>query len=499
MADIVLATINAKWIHPSLALRLLKANLGSLEERCKILEFALRQNLNEKIVPILAERPRLIGFSVSIWNHLATLELLKALDEIWASDAIKKEKSETGQKPLVVLGGPEVSWLSQDAEIFRYADYVIRGEGEESFRALCCMIFSEDRRLPEPVNKKGRPEFINSGNVTVNVEAIKTAYHLYTDEDLNKKLVYVEASRGCVFGCDFCQAAACSGAVREFPLEPLFASLETMIEKRVRTFKFLDRTFNLNARRAAKIMEFFLDRIASSDFCVHFEMVPSGFTPDLRELIRRFPPGTLRLELGIQTFNPRTASLIRRPGKISGTKFSAVQDCFGEEAEILEFLCGETNAIVHADLIAGLPGEDLASFGAGLDRLWQIMSGASQLISERSFEIQIGILKCLPGASVTRHNEAYGMRYAALPPYEVIETGALHSGELDKIKNFARFWELIVNRNPFPDVSGRILPRGKPVFDGFLELSGKLYAIFGRNWGIDRKELRTSVENVAGF
>ena len=510
---IILATINAKWIHPSLALRLLKANLGELEKDCEILEFALRQPLHEKVGPILAARPRILGISVSIWNHLATLELLKTLNENW--DAEQKLL----QRPIVVLGGPEVSWLSEEAEIFRYADYVIRGEGEESFRSLCRNIFfgKETRtgKSSTGTEKDSHTVFINQGNTAVDVNTIASPYRLYTDEDLTRKLVYVEASRGCPFGCEFCQASrkpafleqapvmrhSGDEPIREFPLEPFLADMKSLINRGGRTFKFLDRTFNLDMTRVKRIMEFFLVRIEALEaekaadhknaaipgkpdrnrpLCVHFEMVPLRFPPELKELIRRFPPGSLRIELGIQTFNTQTAALIHRAGSIP------------EEIETLEFLRRETGAIVHADLIAGLPGEDPASFEAGFDRLWMALSGAegTSFPAEKPFEIQLGILKCLPGAPITRHNEAYKMRYDPNPPYEVIETGAMPKTELDRIKNFARFWELIVNRNPFPEMTPNLVPPGKPVFGKFMLLSDRLLEKFGRNWGIDRTELR---------
>ncbi|MCL2233091.1 MAG: B12-binding domain-containing radical SAM protein [Treponema sp.] len=469
MPDIVLAVINAKWIHPSLALRLLKANLGRLESSCKILEFALRQPLEEKVRPILAARPRLLGLSVSIWNHKATLELLDVLSKEW------EENPQAAPKPIVVLGGPEVSWLPHDAEIFRHADYVIRGEGEEQFRALCYRLFLGIEN-PRP-------------SLAADTSVIKTAYHLYTDEDVQRKLIYVEASRGCAFTCEFCQASIRehpTSGVREFPLEPFLADMGILIDRGVRTFKFLDRSFNLNIERAKKIMEFFLERINSATdtakappLCVHFEMVPSRFPQALGDVLRRFPPGTLRLELGIQTFNPQTAALIRRAGN--------------PEAEIqtLEFLRRETNAIIHADLIAGLPGEDLASFGAGFDRLWLALSAAPrESACGASFEIQPGILKCLPGTAIARHNLTHGMCYTPEPPYEVIETAALPAAELGRIKNFARFWEIIVNRDPFPDLLPRLLPPGQPAFERFMLFSDRLLEKFGRNWGIDRHELR---------
>jgi len=473
MSAIVLAAINAKWIHPSLALRLLKANLGSLENHCTILEFALRQPLEEKTASIIAEHPRLIGLSVSIWNHLATLELLKALEVEWKNEA---------EKPFVVLGGPEVSWLPEDAEIFRYADYVIRGEGEEGFRSLCYELLDESHSAGEA--KTGKTIFLGKGDTIVNVNEISSPYQFYTDEDLTRKLVYVEASRGCPYNCEFCLGSSrnllAAQKVREFPLEPFLADMETLVKKGAKTFKFLDRTFNLDIDRAHRIIEFFLERINDRHFCVHFEMVPSRFPESLKELLSRFPAGTLRLELGIQTFNTQARSLLQMSGKID------------EELKTLEFLTKKTNAILHVDLIAGLPGEDLASFKNGFDRLWQVLSKQGEdKTSNGFFEIQLGILKCLPGTPITRHNEAYKMKYSSAPPYEVIETGALSATELDRIKNFARFWELIVNRAPFPALIPVLLPVREPVFERFMLLSDKLLEHFGRNWGIDRSELQS--------
>ena len=487
MKDIILATINAKWIHPSLALRLLKANLGDLEDRVLILEFALRQSLDEKTEQLLAalsipgNRPKVLGLSVSIWNHTATLDLLKYLNKKWNSYCDVNQN--TGIKPVVVLGGPEVSWLPEESEIFCYADYVIRGEGEENFRSLCSDILSGKTACTQSA------VFINCGKTTVDLDKIKTAYHLYTEEDVQKKLVYVESSRGCPFSCGFCQGNK-TGKVREFELEPFLEAMEILIDKGTHTFKFLDRSFNTSTDRAIRIMKFFLERIENPEtekpppFCVHFEMFPSRFPPEMKEVIRRFPPGTLRLELGIQTFNPYTASLVKR---LTNPE---------TELEALKFLRSETNAIVHADLIAGLPGEDFESFGAGLDRLWRVMSGTGSHRSQinNSFEIQLGILKCLPGSLIARESEIFRIKYSAMPPYEVLETGALSAPELDRIKNFARLWELIVNRNPFPDLVIHLAPPGENIFERFINLSDKILERFGRNWGLDRNELKAYCE-----
>jgi len=478
---IILSAINAKWIHPSLALRLLKANLGSLEDSCEIIEFNLRQPLAEKIDALLSAAAHILGISVSIWNNAATVELLRELRKVWNS---------TGQRPVVVLGGPEVSHLQSDAEIFRYADYVIRGEGEAAFRELCANILTNEPQYKQPLVL---PQFINAGNV--DVSKIKSGYHLYTDEDVTKKLIYVEASRGCPFNCEFCLSAVKEqgGALREFPLEPFFAEMDSLIRRGVKTFKFLDRTFNVNIKRALRIMEFFLEKIKErkeqqNSLVVHFEMVPSLFPTELREILTRFPPETLRLEIGIQTLNSEAASRIKRSGE--GQAFSPEK-----ELETLRFLRQKTAAIIHADLIAGLPGEDLASFGKGFDNLWLALSEEKPHTVTKGLrsEIQLGILKLLPGAPIQRHNDAFRMRYNHAPPYEVLETSVMSEDELKRVKNFARFWEIIVNRNLSSDYIKKI--SGKPVFQKFMALSDSLYSRFGRNWGIDRYELLEAIEN----
>jgi hypothetical protein len=462
MKDILLAAINAKWIHPSLALRLLKANLGpSLENNCEIIEFAARQPLCEKTGPILAAGPRILGLSVSIWNHPATLELLKKLQEAWTA----AQQHGRSPRPVIILGGPEVSYLPRESEIFQYADYCIRGEGETAFRELCGKILNGD------------DIFINNEFHTVDVSSIKSGYRLYTDGDLGKKLVYVEASRGCPFGCEFCLSAA-APAVREFPLEPFFSGMEDLIHRGAKTFKFLDRTFNLNIERSIKIIEFFLYNINEQikqhikPPVVHFEMVPSRFPPELIDALARFPPETLRLEIGIQTLNPDVCARIGRPSDPD------------KELETLRLLAEKTNAIIHADLIAGLPGEGMESFGKGFDALWAALSSAN---NDNRVEIQLGILKLLPGAPIARHIEPFGMVFNKLPPYELIKSADIPASGLDRIKNFARFWELIVNRG-LADIGP------SPVFDRFLLLSDSLLARFGRNWGIARKDLQEAIQ-----
>ena len=213
---IVLTSINAKWIHPSFALRLLKANLDKLKDHCEILEFALRQRIEEKTVPLLAAQPRILGFSVSIWNHKATLDLLKILNEEWQKGKVLR--------PWVILGGPEVSWLPEEAEIFRYADYVVRFEGETAFRELCEKLLNPKNSAPSPGATPAK--FISPP--LPDLSNLVSPYNLYTREDLESRLIYAESSRGCAFNCDFCLSSLDKN-LREFPLKPFLADMDKLL------------------------------------------------------------------------------------------------------------------------------------------------------------------------------------------------------------------------------------------------------------------------------
>ncbi|MCL1815327.1 MAG: radical SAM protein [Treponema sp.] len=494
MAVIVLCTINAKWIHPSFALRLLAANLSPEFHSVRILEFALRQPPEEKTAALMAEEPKILALSVSVWNHGATLELLRILEKKWSG----------GSRPVIVLGGPEITGLagppdpvdspeeqSEGLAIFFYADFVVTGEGEAVFAELCRTV------LNDPADAKKRyGKFIHAGRV--NLSVIKNGYNFYTSEDLRQKLIYVESSRGCPYACAFCQSSRKPGTgespVREFPLKPFLADLKNILQRaagseKTRTLKFLDRSFNVNLPRAMAILDFcLLNSIGEANvpnykngLQFHFEMVPSLFPVELRNMLARFPPESIRLEIGIQSLNPQTCSQIKRDSNPE------------EELEVLRFLRKNTNAILHVDLIAGLPGEDLDSFGRGFDRLWMALSGGGNNAGKNKmpFEIQPGILKILPGTPmyVMLKDGSFPAICSKTAPYEVIETRCLPVSDMEKIKNFARFWEIIVNRRAFPVLLSRIVPSGTPVFHRFMKLSKKFFDRFGKNWGIPKEEL----------
>jgi hypothetical protein len=261
----------------------------------------------------------------------------------------------------------------------------------------------------------------------------------------------VEASRGCPFTCEFCLSSL-DIPVRQVPLPVLLDELQRLLDRGVKQFKFVDRTFNLNANVSQAILEFFLARYQPGHF-FHFEMIPDRLPEALREVIAKFPPGALQFEVGIQTFNENVGALIKRR-----QNYQRLEDNF-------HFLRNHTGVHIHADLIAGLPGETLESFAAGFDRL----------IALGPQEIQVGILKRLRGTPIVRHDEEWRMVYNPHPPYEILQNKLIDFPTMQKLRRFARYWDLIGNSGNFVETT-RLIWKNDTPFQAFMRLAEWLHA-----------------------
>jgi len=441
MPDIILTTLNAKYAHCAFGLRYLMANLGELKPRAQILEFDINQRPIDVAEVILSQRPKIVGIGVYIWNAAQSLQLVADLKRL---------------RPdlVIIIGGPEVSYEIDQQEISRLADYVITGEGDLAFAELCRQLLASgavgDRALPTLDASRSTLHALSAeassegGSHSTVVSApppdfnqLVLPYDLYTDEDIAHRVIYVEASRGCPFGCEFCLSSL-DVPVRNVPLDKFLPAMQSLLDRGVRQFKFVDRTFNLNIKISAAILQFFWERYRPGLF-VHFEMIPDRLPEPLQAIIRKFPPGALQFEVGIQTFNERVAELISRR-----------QDNAKAE-ENLRWLRTETGVHVHADLIVGLPGEDINSFAAGFDRL----------VALRPQEIQVGLLKRLRGAPIVRHDREWEMVYSPHPPYEVLQTKLIDFFTMQRLRRFARYWDLIANSGNFVEVTPLIF--GEPL------------------------------------
>jgi radical SAM superfamily enzyme YgiQ (UPF0313 family) len=421
-SDILLVTLNARYSHASLGLRYLQANLGELQARSSILELVIAASsgmtTETMLEKVLSKQPKIVGFGVYIWNIDETTRLVAQLKRV-------------APQIVVVIGGPEVSFVNDAPPINALADYVITGQADESFKTLCETLLSG--------SKVGLP--LNRIVVATNPELDDLAlpYHLYTDDDLAHRHIYIEASRGCPFKCEFCLSALDKTAW-PFELTKVLEELETLYQRGLRRFKFVDRTFNLKITVSQAILKFFLDKINDDEnhsLFVHFELVPDHLPDSLKASIAAFPAGVLQFEIGIQTWNPTIQALISRR-----------QDNEKAAANIA-WLSQQAHAHLHVDLIVGLPSETIDSFGEGFDKLYAL----------EPHEIQVGILKRLRGAPIDRHTERHAMVYNPAAPYNVLSTAVISFQQMQRMQRFARYWDMFAN-------SGRFRSQMKQLLDG---------------------------------
>jgi radical SAM superfamily enzyme YgiQ (UPF0313 family) len=447
MSRIIITTLNARYIHTAFGLRYLYANLGELQDSTALLEFGINQKPVEIVEKLLQLQPEIIGFGVYIWN-VAEIGLIVGLLKQLAPHVV------------VVLGGPEVSHPPDLPDVAALGDYIITGHAELSFPALCKQVLAGSG----PINKIITSE-------TAALKALASPYPYYNDTDIRQRIVYVEASRGCPFKCEFCLSALDTTA-KPFDLPEFLQQMDTLFRRGARSFKFIDRTFNLKVEASVAILEFFLSRLDDEGLHLHFEVIPDNLPERLQQVISRFPPGVLQFEIGVQSFDP-----------VIQQRISRRQDNDKTVAN-LRWLRVNTHTHIHADLIIGLPGDTLSGFGNSFDKL----------VALHPQEIQVGILKRLRGAPINQHTDSFDMRYDPAPPYAILCTRDINFADMQRLSRFARFWDLIGNSGRFNATLPLILA-DRP-FQRFLQLSDALYVLTDSTWKIGLKRLFELIYSV---
>jgi len=438
-SPILLTTLNARYMHTAFGLRYLYANFGELQPQAEIVEFTIQEqpiNIAEKL---LSYQPKIICFSAYIWNIAELSNIIPIIREI--SPQVK-----------LIIGGPEVSHAPDLPAVCEMVDYVISGAGEKSLPDLCAQLLA---------NKKPLNKLIQG--VTLPLEQLNMPYGYYSDEDIKNRLIYVEASRGCPFKCEFCLSALDKTA-KPFSLDAFLAEMQLLFQRGVRNFKFIDRTFNLKVSTSVRILEFFLDRMCD-DLYLHFEVVPDNLPDALKAVLIKFPPNSLQFEIGVQTFDPEIQTLISRKQNNEKTKAN------------IQWLRQNTGAHLHTDLIFGLPGDTLENFADSFDQLYGL----------NPQEIQLGILKRLRGAPLNRHNEDYQLKYNPNAPYNILTTDRINFTTMQRVNRFAKFWDMIGNSGRFASTLPIIM--GNAPFERFMQLSDSLYEQAGSTWKIALKRL----------
>ena len=409
------------------------------------MEFSINDRHERIVEQIYYEKPDLVAFSCYIWNiqyveQLATL--IKRIDS-----TIK-----------ILYGGPEVSFDSEEALRSSIADYVIEGEGEEPYRE-----FIEHLVNGKTLNNISSLYFKHDNKIIyggkrqlMDLEKLKFPYT--AEENLNNKIVYYEASRGCPFNCKYCLSSTIRG-VRFLSLKRVKKELKFLIDKKVRLVKFVDRTFNCSSKFSVNIWDYLMQQSTETTF--HFEISANLLTDEQLQLLSKVPKGRFQFEVGVQTTNDVILENINRFVKFSEIKKQVVE------------LKKNNNIMQHLDLIAGLPGENMESFKTSFNEVYSIEPD----------EIQLGFLKVLKGSPMEEEAEDWGIVHSPYTPYEVIKTNDISYEELLLLKRVEEMVDKYYNSQKFSTIIKYFLPKFKTPFDFYLSLGNFFYykGYFSRN------------------
>ena len=421
--NVVLSTLNSKFIHSSLALRYLKAYGEAHGQAYDIVEYTINMPVLYILSDITEHDIDVLGFACYIWNIEMTLHVV---------DMVKAVRPDI----KIVLGGPEVSFTADELlERCPNIDYIVQGEGEEAFHALVTALqLGNDGLDPVIPGVRGR----RNGSILGSAEAVEVSDlssipFPYTEEDmddLEHKIIYYESSRGCPFSCQYCLSGN-KNTVRFFPQERTLKELQWFIDHGVKQVKFVDRTFNCAPHHHRPLMEFMRD--SDTDMNFHLEMEPELMTEWETNILCETPPGRIQIEVGVQSTHKKTLDAINRYND-----WPYIQKSI---RPIIQ--AGHTH--VHMDLIVGLPHEDFNRFGQSFNDLFSLQPHA----------LQIGFLKLLKGSGVRRMRE---YKYVADPlaPYEVLSTHVLPYDDVRFLKYFEDVFERFYNSERFRTTFGYI-------------------------------------------
>ena len=421
--NVVLSTLNSKFIHSSLALRYLKAYGEAHGQAYDIVEYTINMPVLHILGDITEHDIDVLGFACYIWNIEMTLHVV---------DMVKAVRPDI----KIVLGGPEVSFTADELlERCPNIDYIVQGEGEEAFHALVTALqVGNDGLDPVIPGVRGRRDSSILGSLeAVEVSDLSSIPFPYTEEDmedLEHKIIYYESSRGCPFSCQYCLSGN-KNTVRFFPQERTLEELQWFIDHGVKQVKFVDRTFNCAPHHHRPLMEFMRD--SDTDMNFHLEMEPELMTEWETNILCETPPGRIQIEVGVQSTHKKTLDAINRYND-----WPYIQKSI---RPIIQ--AGRTH--VHMDLIVGLPHEDFNRFGQSFNDLFSLQPHA----------LQIGFLKLLKGSGVRQMRE---YKYVADPlaPYEVLSTHVLPYDDVRFLKYFEDVFERFYNSERFRTTFGYI-------------------------------------------
>ncbi len=459
---IVCVSLNSKYIHSSLAPWCLKAGINAFCDNYhefSVLESTINSDLEILTNEIIRKAPDIVAFSCYIWNITKIFPLCKTI----------KSKIEC----RIILGGPEVEYRAQEVLQNNDAvDFIVTGEGEWSFSSLINYLdgkleiedaegfcFLERDKLNQIPPKKHT----------------STPPSPYCDEyfnNLNGRITYIEASRGCPFSCAYCLSGQLQG-LRYFDTDSVFDSIVKLSHSGTKTIKFIDRTFNADASKADAILNHIKNQYGKtiiSDVCFHFEIAGDILKESTMEILKSMPKGLCQLEIGIQSFNNKTLSAINRR--------SDSKKLISNISRLISF----GNMHIHTDLIAGLPFEDISSFKNSFNLAFSLKPNM----------LQLGFLKLLHGADMRENKTQFPCEFSPFPPYEITSNEWLSADEIKTLKCCEQALDRLYN-------SGRFLLTLEYLFEEIKLDPFEAFCEFGSFFDFNKISLTDFTQNLWDF
>lgn len=457
--NILLAAINAKYIHSNPAVYSLRAYAcrygGSrYEEEIRIAEYTINQPVDEILMDIYERCPDILCISCYLWNISYVEQLIREIPKVLPETKIW-------------LGGPEVSYNAREMlDGYPGLAGVMCGEGEQTFLELMQYYHGEGAAALRDVAGIAYRARTGNGNAAGDVceTPVRPALDLSTIpfiyehiEDFDNRIVYYESSRGCPFSCSYCLSSI-DKCLRFRDPDLVRRELQFFIDHEVPQVKFVDRTFNCRHDHAMAVWSYIKEHDRGiTNF--HFEVAADLLNDEEIALIRSMRPGLIQLEIGVQSTNPDTVREIRRRmdlGKVEGN-VAAVREA--------------RNVHQHLDLIAGLPYEDYDSFARSFDRVYAM----------KPDQLQLGFLKVLKGSLMHEKTEEYGLVYQDRPPYEVLSTKWLSYSDVIRLKKIEEMVEVYYNSGQFRNTMEQL----EQAYASSFEMYGALADYYEKN-GLSR-------------
>jgi len=429
--------INASYSHSSLALPALQAQLRENEFKLadwKVISGTINSDASLCLLDIEKYLPHIILSTAWLFNHTFILNLLSKYKRI-------------NPATLIILGGPEFSGNNSDYLLRNtFIDAVFRGEGEDSFPLLLNSLVTDRNWENIPgmcwIDKKGIYKDNGEGIVSDFSKLISPEKSIFFNWD--KPFIQLETSRGCFNSCSFCVSGGCR-KIQNISLEDVRKRLENISIKGIKEVRILDRTFNSNSRRAIQLLEIFNSFHNKIKF--HLEIHPALLTNELKTKLSELPARILHLEAGLQSLDSKVLSACMRVGDSK------------EAIDGIKYIVSLNKFELHVDLIAGLPSYTYK----------MVIKDILFLIPIGLDEIQLELLKLLPGTDLREKSNTYGIVFSSFPPYEVLKTNTISPNELYRLSILSKILDIWYNKSIWRDAFKKIVTANYNMLELFLE------------------------------